>query len=415
MNKSKIFLIFVISLLLVISGAVYATGQTNGTMPDSMSSENQDYTETIIKEYEQKANIQIEAAQAYAALYTTFTVDKDGVVTYPDNYAGAWINGADLYVALTSLDSSAIYDNVFKDFSCIKYVKAEYSLNEMEKVKEKAFEILQKNYSDQIAAFYVDVITNHIVFEVVGNINDIKTTLDSSIETQAFSTKISFDKFVLTKGVFDKPQVNIIGGMEIKHGSAYGPSRSIGICGTIHAGADSFSGIATAGHGSLTLVGANSNIYLNGNPFGVVVGKCYYQNCPGDWALIRMTSSDLLTNTVYGASTSSTRPIVSTDSDLPPGYTILKFGYNGGYCIGTVEAQNVTIFDSVYNISGLTRCTLDSGQSLAGDSGGPYYRLYSSAGNYSFVGVHCSFNESTSKICFTPYVRFSSNFAVKTS
>ncbi|MDR2044963.1 MAG: hypothetical protein LBQ15_11530 [Clostridium sp.] len=106
----------------------------------------------------------------------------------------------------------------------------------------------------------------------------------------------------------------------------------------------------------------------------------------------------------------------ATKDDLAQGTFVMKYGFAGGYASGTVEAQDVTINDGTYTINGMTQCSLTSGDSIGGDSGGSYY-TQNTGNDYNFVGVHqgISGSGSSKKIYFTPYIRFKAYFTVKTS
>lgn len=45
---------------------------------------------------------QAAALEAYSVLCSTFSVDNDGIVTYPNDYAGAWIENNKLHIAIVS-------------------------------------------------------------------------------------------------------------------------------------------------------------------------------------------------------------------------------------------------------------------------------------------------------------------------
>ncbi|MDR2044962.1 MAG: hypothetical protein LBQ15_11525 [Clostridium sp.] len=106
--------------------------------------------------------------------------------------------------------------------------------------------------------------------------------------------------FVIKKGERIETQTSIYGGMEINRGSSSGPGRSIGVCGTVINGTYNYAGIITAGH-NLAISRTDQTLYRNNSEFGKVALLMYQQNGNGDWAGVRMTSSDTLTNKIYTA------------------------------------------------------------------------------------------------------------------
>lgn len=388
----------------------------------AITAEIQGREDATIAEYEAKAAIQYEAKQAYAALSDTFGVTEDGATIYPDDYAGAWIDGEKLYVALTSLDAGVTieYDEILNGFDCVVYEEAEYSLNELQEIQDSVFEELSENY--EVTAYYTEVDTNKIIIEVASDlvaveneITDVMNAPQALIADLDNVASISADLFVIKQGERTETQANIIGGMKINRGSASGSSYSIGVCGTIKNGSNTYDGIITAGHG-MAISGTQQTIYRASSEFGKTNLLMYKENGNGDWAAVRKTSSDTLSNLIYGSSSAYTRNITATKDDLVKGTYVMKYGYNGGYCTGTVEAQDVSVNNGTFTIKGLTKCSLDSGSSLGGDSGGPYY-TQNTGNSYNFVGVHHGISGSgdSTKIYFTPYIRFKTYFTVKTS
>lgn len=93
----------------------------------------------------------------------------------------------------------------------------------------------------------------------------------------------------------------------------------------------------------------------------------------------------------------------------------MKFGYANGYATGKVTSVNATVIEHEsgydYTIKGLIKCSLSTGSSGPGDSGGPYYVLDN--GSYKFVGEHTG--TVSGNLYFTPYSSFKKYFTVKTS
>jgi len=99
-------------------------------------------------------------------------------------------------------------------------------------------------------------------------------------------------------------------------------------------------GIITAGH-SLAISGTNQILFRGGSEFGRVSLLMYQNGANGDWAAVRLTNSDRLSNKIYGSSTAVLRSITGTVDDVPVGTVVSKFGYMSGYARANVTAQNI--------------------------------------------------------------------------
>ncbi|MDR2044625.1 MAG: S1 family peptidase [Clostridium sp.] len=409
--RKRLLVLFLAVTLVMSMGVSIGAGAADGTLDDTHS-------------VPQVFALQAKALEAYSLLNTTFTVYEDGTITYPDDYAGVWIADYKLHVATTSTNKNN-YGELLKDFDCVVFETAEYSVNELDKIRYSIFEVLKKEHS--AVSHYVDVVENKINFGFLElDESNIRLSLaslislsESNIVKDSLPEKaISLDLFVLSTDELIQTEAELRGGMEINRGSSTGPGRSIGVCGTFTTNGTTYNGFVTAGH-NFAISGTNQQVYRGGSDFGRVSQLMWQNNASGDWALVRITNSDTISNKIYGSSSSATRNITGTTNDLPKGTAVMKYGMSNGYAEAEVEAQNVSQTDSSnYTINGLTRAKLTTGTSGGGDSGGPYYTQASGGGNsYNFVGVHWGSNvgDGGNLIWFTPFVRFSSSFTVKTS
>lgn len=415
----KKILSFILSLTLCLSlGMVaFASGDSKVLEDDSA------LTPSVYQE-------QAAAQDAYSKLCASFKLTEDGSYVYPDDYAGAWYENGILHVVVTDNDAIAAYKVRLSEYDCVHYEIADYSLNELNYIRSSLYDALRDEYA--AVSHHVDQKTNKInigflnieknraninstVFSLVIDDNVFKSVVSEKVASEDFKLE---DMFVFYEGEIVDAEASIYGGMEINRGSSSGPGRSIGVSGTFTSNNVSYNGIITAGH-NLETSGTNQILYRNGSEFGRVSLLMWKDNGNGDWACVRMTSSDTLTNKIYGSSSAYTRNITGTIDDLSQGMSLMKYGFSSGYAEATVNAQDQTITDSSgKTIKGLTKATLTSGTSAGGDSGGPYYTQGSAGGNnYNFLGVHWGSNTASggSNIWFTPYVRFKSYFTVKTS
>lgn len=108
--------------------------------------------------------LQDRALQAYSALRSAFTVNYDGSVTYPDDFAGAWIENFQLHIATTpNLHRGAfIYSKLLEGFECVVvFTEANFSLNELNQISTTVFDFL-KEEEFPVIEHYVDVRQNRI-------------------------------------------------------------------------------------------------------------------------------------------------------------------------------------------------------------------------------------------------------------
>jgi len=415
--KRSVGLFLVVSLIVTVFIVGATASDTNVLVADDS-----DRVPDVFK-------LQAMAVDAYSVLQTTFTVDKYGVVFYPADYAGAWIDDFKLHIAVvaTKQKPSVDYVSLLKEFDCVVYEVADYSLNELDSVRNYVFRILKKEYP--IVSHYVDVKTNKIYLGLLesneknneeGIVSSISLLLESNGLKDILPDRgITDDLFVLyyEDGLINT-EATIYGGMAMNIGSSTGLCTTIGVAGKFTANSVTYNGIITHGH-ELAVSGTNQTIYRGGSEFGKVALLMYQNNGSGDWACVRMTSSDTLTNQIYGSSSAYVRNITGTLDDLAVGTAVMKYGRASGYAEAVILAQGVDVTTPEgYLVKGLTKANLTSGASTGGDSGGPYYTQSSSGGNsYNFVGVHHGSNTGNggTNVWFTPYVRFKSYFTVKTS
>ena len=407
-RKKSSFLTLAIAFVFVVAFSFHAAAQENDNAQGNPMTE-------LIR--------QRPALEAYSILRTTFAEGIDGSVSYPDDFAGAWIDNFKLHIALTSLSDEGMesYKALLADFeSHIVFVEADFSLNVLDELRYNIAPILEE--SIDIYSHYIDVVLNGIEFEI--SESDYASN-ECLIEHQV-DTLSNFSVGYEDLGLFERlisfiPGEEMVpefaplrGGMRIQHRNDAGSlfNRTLGMSGTI---LDSnrnpvHQGIVTAAHG-LSISGNAQIVLRNGAEFGRVNVRHHGSN--GDWALVRLTNSDILTNRIFGTSTSATRNIVGTLNDLPRGAAAMRFGQTSGFSRVEVTAQNVTSGST----GGLTRAILTQGTSAGGDSGGPYYVLAPGGGNnYLFVGVHTSSNVGNggNTVSFTPYTRFMHRFIVRT-
>ena len=334
----------------------------------------------VIKE----ADKQTDALEAYSRIWDSFQKDGEGFVVYPDEYAGGYIEDNKLYIALVDLSNNVVskYKSLCGDISCVEFVRAEYSLKELQEYDKLANDFISR-YS--IISFGIDQKNN--LYEICVKDKDLES-VTKEIED------LDLGKAIVVKSSNEAVLcANIYGGHQI---DKMGTSGSYSACiGGYYNGQEA---LLTAGH------------YNEGYPSfcrsGNYIGQVSFQRCNtqasntgitsyGDFAIITMSGNYVGTNKVI-SSLGGTLSITGTMSTVPEGAAIFKYGYATGYSWGnvTMVGETVVIYEGnnpKYIVRGLTRSSMqNSSQTNAvylGDSGGTVY-VYNN-GKYKLQGsVH---------------------------
>ncbi|MBO6300953.1 MAG: hypothetical protein J6N15_00755 [Ruminiclostridium sp.] len=130
-------------------------------------------SDVIPKEYVEIMEQQKEPLAAYQTLYSTFNQDDKGRYVYPDEYAGEWLDGNKLVIALTDVSKEKLdkYIDILKHYNCVKFVKAKYSITFLYKLADEVFETLNDM---NITKYGVDVENNKLTFGYIGDVNNFK-------------------------------------------------------------------------------------------------------------------------------------------------------------------------------------------------------------------------------------------------
>lgn len=159
--------------------------------------------------------LQNPALEAYSALQSIFKVDEDGGVTYPDDYAGAWIDDEfNLRIALTTSETGRDlinYEELLKEHEeIVIYEEVEFSYNELDKIRSSIFEELRKEHL--VISNYVDVEKNKINFGFVEfDESRVKASIHSLISESAMVRNNLPDKDIdINLFIFsmDKEEIN---------------------------------------------------------------------------------------------------------------------------------------------------------------------------------------------------------------
>ena len=309
------------------------------------------------------------AADAYSELLSHIEKLENGHYTYPDTYAGAYMNDTyKLCVSLTDCSDEVIaqYMDYFTDPSVVSFEKATYSYNYLSDIMYSVAKT-----ADNISCIYVDEKANVVK---VGTPEEIHNTKNAS----SLSSNLPIEWFIEE---MEYPAGPITGGDGLV-------GYTIGACGT-YQGSDA---IVLCGHGldindSLTLQNSNKVIAT------VVLQKCMSDNLY-DYAVATINSGAgvTLTNRVYNNSSYTT--ITSESSSRPlVGTTICKYGKITGFGTAEVTSNNTSWSSTAYgNVYGMVRCEMiGSSETKQGDSGGPVYVGHAFHGTISTTSTSGSF------------------------
>lgn len=143
--------------------------------------------------YEQLMLLQEDAVAANELLNEAFGYDAAGNITFPNDFAGARIEGNKLVLSLTNIgiDNTTKYLNWVGDYAdCLVFEKVDYSYNHlMDAAAGAAHELEELGYP--ITQYYVSETNNDVVIGM--NFNDIsyQNSVLSSTRSEAMATALS--------------------------------------------------------------------------------------------------------------------------------------------------------------------------------------------------------------------------------
>ena len=167
--------------------------------------------------------LQSRAIEAYSALRRAFVVNYDGSVTYPTDYAGAWIEDFKLHIAVTPgmQQSSSMYAQLLEGFEdVVVFTEANFSLNELNQIRTVVFNVLREEGIPAIG-HYVDVKQNRINMSFLEiDENSISSALSNEfavlgrmVDSDVFDADVFAELFDFSVGEFVDPEsVELRGG-----------------------------------------------------------------------------------------------------------------------------------------------------------------------------------------------------------
>lgn len=264
-----------------------------------------------------------------------------------DSFGYAWLDGGLLTVGVTDVD---LMDDVRRAGAIPRLVK--HSAAKLDGVMADLDRTWTK-VPDSIAGWYVDVHSNSVVVEVVGN--------DPTARSFA-STAVS--DAVRIQTVAERPKLlwNIIGGQAITTGGARCSAGFSAVSGSTRL-------VITAGH--------CTNIGSSWSGAGGTLGTRAGSSFPGnDYGAIRVTSSAAVSTGLVDRWSSGSDVRVTGASGSSVGQAVCRSGSTTGWRCGSVTALNQTVnYGGGDIVGGLIRTTVcaqpgDSGGSLVSNPGG---------------------------------------------
>lgn len=369
------------------------------------------YNEVSINVDMQKQSAAIAAYKVYCryidSVYERDTKAASAGSDYPDWYCAEWIDDeGKLHIAIRE-DDKAAFSSVKKALAgCMDDVVFEtmkFSYNELDSEAERLFDTLSNS--------------GYIVSScgVKGSKNIIQISLpqedyDRSVEFRnMLSAQSAYPIEFLVQPMAKVQASELVAGTSLRTKNKYS-WYTLSACGTYNGKTVA----VTAGHcAPLNTVVQHGKTYRD---IGKVIHRNFYDQASGDYEFIQITSSDFRASHRVFYSENSIQSFDGSDRERPSEGTVLK-KYGGS----TGLSQRVVVTDKKtsglvdtdngsFRICGFVQTRIENGDSLIGDSGGPYWREEN--GKRIYCGVHSS-AIARGVTLFTPYeVLYKAGFRV---
>jgi streptogrisin C len=336
--------------------AASITAATAGTAAGSDKPDVAGYAPGMVAAMER--DLGLTTAQAVTRLKTDESLSEKQhtiIKALDKGYAGAWVDGSELFVAVTDKAGAAEVRAAGANA-----VTVDKSLSQLERLATKAYRAAP---DAKVAAAYVDVESNSVVMEVA---KGAKGAVAAAVARAGLSAgSVS----VVEVAEMPRTLINVIGG------NAYyiGGSRcSVGFSVT--------SGFVTAGH-------CGSRGATTTQPSGTFQVSSFPGN---DYAYVNVGSDDTPIGAVNNYSGGTVG--VAGSSAAAVGATVCRSGSTTGWHCGTIQALNASVTYSQGTVSGLIRTNVCA---EPGDSGGSLLAGTQAQGMTSGGSGNCSSGGTT--------------------
>jgi hypothetical protein len=271
-------------------------------------------------------------------------------------FAGAWMEGSTLHVGVSDealsaevLAAGATPVVVATPLSKLQEAKAALDNLDISKADSKKRSLVERETEAGIAAYYVDVASNKLVFEALADSVEHAASLAQSVG-------LSAEEF----------EVRTVDAMPVTYATVQGGTAyyidNVARCSE---GFTVTTGFVSAGH-----CGSVGSTARSAQGTGTVLGTFAGDVFPGsaDMSYIRTASGNTLSGTINGYGTGTVRVTGSTVA--ASGSSVCRSGSTSGVHCGTVRASGATVTYSEGRVTGLTQTTVCA---EPGDSGGPFY------------------------------------------
>lgn len=367
--------------------------------------------ESVPLEFRERMKNQEEALSCYKDLLPFVTTVTDGVITYANEYAGAYIDNGKLIIRLVDDSDSVIrkYASALSACSCYEFAIADYSINDLLECTNALDDIVLK-YPDMVG-YGISETDNKVVIDLSSSTSRTASSISANSIITKYSSMIEFN-------YIDTPvtSASINSGYKITNDK--GTTMTLGACGKYRTEDGSIvNALLTCGHDNEKTSAFSSkgqNIYYNGVNIGTVAYQRAnadevdpeYLDTLGDFAIVALNSN------VTSASNNvlNQYPLTGMYSSLPEGTAIYKYGQAYGLAEGIVTRSAIQSITKLTSGSGITtyfirglyqhRVVNYSGGQVTGfgDSGGPVF--VTSNGSYLLHGTTSGFLASTGNMTF---------------
>ena len=391
MNKPNLMrIIGAVVIALLVASIIVLPGQAANEKSEQGTSKLQ---------YENLDILQMNATYADECLKKNWGVDANGTTQYPETFAGEWIDGSMLVIAVTD-SSDEVKANYIKNAypygEYLKFVEMVFSYNDLYNTAREIGDFLVANGAP-LSEYYVDQKQNAICL----GLDTQGTELDDwGTLVKEYYADIPI---VVSYSPYESTMTTYLLSGRYLYNSEAPCSMTLSCCGTYNGN----NVVLTCGHGGQAEDNQVKYLSSSGSTIGTVTFHRYNNNQYGDFELIPITGANFFPSASIALERSITGAIYSPSVNT----SIHWFGAKTAQeSHGSVYAVGVTVYPDGGSIAiyGMTKVLVTNGDCKLGDSGAPFYQLDGESALYCGVlhgkGSHLGY----SYVYFTPYTYISS-------